>query len=479
MPVEISLDDVVESAPVGERAIGVLVCEGSLDSATRLGIQEETLAAASFEGKAGQVFSAVQDGVLLVAVGVGPRSGAQTEALRRGAGAFARAASGRSAAQLNVDFASLDCELSAASQAVVEGIQLALYKYTEFKSSVTPAKLQRVSVPNADQQGIDNGASVASAVCLARDLINGPPSVSTPTRIAQVAQEVADRAGLGIKVLDEHQIEQEGLGGLLGVSRGSDEPPRLIELTYEPEGGADKTIALVGKGITFDSGGLSLKPAGGMMTMKTDMSGAAAVLATMSTLEVFKPAVRIVAIMCATENLPGPKATKPGDVLRARNGKTMEVLNTDAEGRLVLADGLSLAVEAGADAIVDVATLTGACVVALGNEIAGLMTNNDDFGNRVQDAGERAGEEFWKLPLPSRYRKHIDSDVADIKNVGAAGGPAGTLSAGLFLKEFVGDTPWVHLDIAGPARSDSDDAYVAKGGTGFATRTLVELVRSY
>jgi leucyl aminopeptidase len=237
-------------------------------------------------------------------------------------------------------------------------------------------------------------------------------------------------------------------------------------------------VALVGKGITFDSGGLSIKTADGMETMKTDMSGAAAVLGTMAALSAISPPVEVVAIIPATENMPGGRATKPGDVLRIRNGKTVEVLNTDAEGRLVLADGLSLAVEDGVDAIVDVATLTGACIVALGPKVAGLMGNDDAWVDQVRAAAERAGESVWPLPLPEQYRTLIDSDVADVKNI-TSGRSGGALTAGLFLREFVGDRPWAHLDIAGPARSDEDDGYMQKGGTGWGVRTLVELVSGF
>src|SRR5438105_10636065 len=286
---------------------------------------------------------------------------------------------------------------------------------------------------------------------MARDLVNSPAGDMTPTRLAEVATEIGEREGLEVYVLDEVAIANEGLGGLMGVARGSAEPPRLIELVYEPPG-ARGTVALVGKGITFDSGGLSIKTAEGMETMKTDMSGAAAVLATMSLLPALAPKVKVIGSVPTTENLPGGRAIKPGDVLKIRNGKTVEVLNTDAEGRLVLADGLSLAVEAGVDAIVDLATLTGACMVALGRKIAGLMGNHDAWVEQVGAAAERAGEKLWPLPLPDDYRKKIDSEVADIKNTGGDR-YGGALTAGLFLREFVGDAPWAHLDIAGPARS--------------------------
>ena len=259
---------------------------------------------------------------------------------------------------------------------------------------------------------------MAAAVAFARDLVNEPAGTMTPRRLAEIAAQVAEDEGLAFSVLDEVAIVNEGLGGLAGVAQGSDEPARLIELVYEPAGEAQATIALVGKGITFDSGGLSIKTAEGMETMKTDKSGAAAVLAAMSAIPSLAPNVKVIAIIPASENMPGGSAIKPGDVLKIRNGKTVEVLNTDAEGRLVLADGLSLAVEAGADVILDLATLTGACVVALGRKIAGLMGNDKAWMDKVQEAAERAGESVWQLPLPDEYRKLIDSEVADVKNIG-------------------------------------------------------------
>ncbi len=287
------------------------------------------------------------------------------------------------------------------------------------------------------------------------------------------------------EILDEDAIVAARLGGLLGVAAGSAQPPRLIKLVYDPsaehalrrEDGSVPTVVLVGKGITFDSGGLTLKTFDGMTTMKTDMSGAADVIATLGACRALGVRVRVVGLAPTTENMPGGRAVKPGDVLEIRNGKTIEVLNTDCEGRLVLADGLSLAVEEAPDAIVDLATLTGACVVALGPKIAGLMGNDDRLISAVQAASQRAGEPTWPLPLPKAYRSAIDSEVADMKNHSKRGG--GALTAGLLLQEFVDDRPWVHLDIAGPSRSDDDSGDVRKGATGFGVRTLLELLRTY
>ncbi|MHB8592919.1 MAG: leucyl aminopeptidase family protein, partial [Acidimicrobiales bacterium] len=320
--------------------------------------------------------------------------------------------------------------------------------------------------------------------CFARDLVNEPPSTMTPDLLAQaVAEHLETGAGVTLEVWDEERVAAEHLGGLLGVARGSAQPPRLLRAAYEPSDpvevdGRVPHVVLVGKGITFDSGGLSLKTADGMVTMKTDMSGAAAVLAAIAVCGDLGVRVRVTAIAPVTENMPGGRATKPGDVLTIRNGLTIEVLNTDAEGRLVLADGLSLASEMSPDAIIDLATLTGACVVALGSSIAGVLGNDTMLIERVRQASRRAGEAVWPLPLADEYRSHIESEVADMKNVGK-GGQAGAIAAALLLARFVEGTPWVHLDIAGPARSDEDSGYLTKGGTGFGVRTVLELLQGF
>jgi len=436
-------------------------------------LDRRLLALVGFEAKPGEAAVLAGDGgPMVVALGLGPADELDAEVVRRAAAAFVKAAwLARTAAFVLPD---RGLDRGAASQAAVEGMALAAYRFTRYKSAPKPCRLETVTVVGGEAAGLERGAAVAAAVALARDLVNEPAGAMTPVLLAGVAAEVAQAAGLEIDVLDEVGIERERLGGLRGVSLGSSQPPRLVRLTWSPPG-ATATVVLVGKGITFDSGGLSIKSAEGMMAMKTDMSGAAAVLATMSALPALAPAARVVAILPVTENMPGGGAIKPGDVLTFRNGKTAEVLNTDAEGRLVLADGLSLAAEAEPDAIVDLATLTGACVVALGREITGVMGNSDDLVGQVLAAAQRSGEAMWHLPLPARYRKHIDSRLADMKNIGASG-QAGALSAGLFLQEFVGRVPWVHLDIAGPARADDDDGYVTSGGTGVGVRTLLELL---
>jgi leucyl aminopeptidase len=439
------------------------------------------LAERGFEGKVGEACAVpADDGSTVVAIGMGNPEDVNVETFRRAGAAFAKAAWNDERAALAVVDAAGELDKGVAAEALVEGAVLAAYRFTKYKSEAKPSKLESLVIVGRGakvQTGADRGARIAEAVSLARDLVNEPAGAMTPTRLAEVATEIAEREGLGITVLDEVAIANEGLGGLQGVAQGSDQPPRLIELVYDPPG-ARGTVALVGKGITFDSGGLSLKTADGMETMKTDMGGGAAVLAAMSVLPTIAPKVKVIGIIPTTENMPSGTAIKPGDVLKIRNGKTVEVLNTDAEGRLVLADGLSLAVEAGVDAIVDLATLTGACMVALGRTIAGLMGNHDGWVEQVGDAADRAGEKVWPLPLPDEYRKKIDSEVADIKNTGGDR-YGGALTAGLFLKEFVGDVPWAHLDIAGPARSEEDNAYTPKGASGFGVRTLVELLSRY
>lgn len=424
-----------------------------------------------FKGKAGESQRIAAGEVLVLAIGLGAKSDAGAETYRRAAGVAVRAAKTSSSVALL---------LPLESQAVGEGVVLGSYVFTAHKSEPAEQSLQNVVVVGADAAALAVGERIGQATNLARDLINEPPSSMTPRAVARIAGDVAHANGLTIEVWDHDHLIDEQMGGILGVSRGSDEPPRFVKLAYEPENADEntKTIALVGKGITFDSGGLSLKPSDSMIEMKTDMSGAAAVLAAMSTLPHLKPNVRVRGYLAVSENLPGPSAVKPGDVLIARNGKTMEVLNTDAEGRLVLADALSVAVEEEPDAIIDIATLTGACKMALGNDIAGLFGNNDALNDQVKTSADNTGELVWQMPLHERYRKLIDSPVADIKNQASAGG-GGLITSAFFLREFVGNVPWAHLDIAGTARGDGDDALAVKGGTGYGVRLLVDVVCNF
>ena len=426
---------------------------------------------ADFEGKPGQI-AALPGGdspyrtVVFAGLGEAP----DAEAVRQAAGSAGRAV--RRAVTVTTSLHMAD--VPGASQAVIEGFILGQYGFDRHLSDPKPAKTESLTLVGADESaiaGAHRGRIVASGVSLARDLVNESPINKLPVEMARIADEMAARVGLRIKVWDEGEIEAGGLGGLWGVSLGAASPPRLVEFWHEPEG-AEAFLAIVGKGIVFDSGGLSLKPPAGMETMKTDMAGAAAVYGAMQAIAELGLPIKVLGIIPLTENMPGGAAQRPGDVLTARNGKTIEVLNTDAEGRLVLADGLSLAVEQEPDLVIDLATLTGACMIALGDKIAGLF-GTVDAAEHVQVAAEAAGERVWSLPLPSDYRKKIDSDVADMKNTGPRYG--GAINAALLLKEFVGEVPWAHLDIAGPARASDTEHYVLKGGTGFGVRTMVAL----
>ncbi len=326
------------------------------------------------------------------------------------------------------------------------------------------------------QRGAERGGIVGEAVNYTRDLANEPGGYMTPTILAARAKETSRKFGLTFDVLDQKQMEKLGMGSLLGVSRGSDEPPKLIVMKYQPRRAkrGKKLLALVGKGITFDSGGISLKPGENMELMKYDMTGAATVIGTMRAIAQLKPSIPVLGVAPCSENLPSGKATKPGDILRAMTGKTIEVINTDAEGRLVLADAIAYAKKLGATQIIDMATLTGAVSIALGDVNTGILGTDQALIDGVIDAGKGVGEKFWQLPLDKEYSAQIKSDIADIKNVG--GRKSGTITAAAFLKEFADGVSWAHLDIAGTAWGDDAKAYRAKGPTGVAVRTLIEFI---
>ena len=444
------------------------------------GVDATQLENAGFEGKVGEVHTWPDGARVGALIGIGPVADADADAVR-----CAGATVGRSFARharVGVMLADTEVGAESARQALVEGIHLGSYKFLGYKSKADKAKLARVDVAGGsgvrNQAALDRGDVIAAGQILARDLVNEPGGTLTAPEFARRAAAMARRSGLTVKVWDEAAIKKAKLGGLLGVNRGSTLPPRLVELTYSPKGKANGTLALVGKGIVFDAGGLSIKTGQGMMTMKCDMGGGAAVIGAMSVLSAIAPTCRVRAYIPMTDNMLGGDATRPGDVLKIRNGKTIEVLNTDAEGRLVLADALSLASEAKPDAIVDLATLTGACMVALGPKIGGLMGNNDGWIEKLEESSAASGERLWHLPLPADYKKQFESSVADMKNIGTPYG--GALTAGLILQEFVAEgIPWAHLDIAGPAWSDSDDDDVTKGGTGFGVRLLVDLVSNF
>ncbi len=367
-----------------------------------------------------------------------------------------------------------------AIQSIIEGAILGLYAfrkhinkkengYTEVKEFII------VDREEAMISGAVNRAKImADAVTCARDMVNEPSNFMTPANMAESARKIAIDYGLKIEVLERAQMAELGMGALLGVSQGSQQPPRFIILGYKGKGSDEVDLALVGKGITFDTGGIDIKPQEGMHEMKGDMSGGAAVLTTLMAVARLKPAINVTALVPATENMPGGTAQKPGDIVTAMNGKTIEILNTDAEGRLILADALCYAQKLDAKAIVDVATLTGACHIALGDLCSGVFPNNQELADKLIASGRETGELLWQLPMYDEYREQLKSDIADIKNIGGRWG--GAINAAKFLSEFVDNIPWVHIDIAGTFYTDKDKGYLTKGATGVPVRTLVDLV---
>lgn len=371
------------------------------------------------------------------------------------------------------------------AQALTEGAVLASYNYKNHATvstfDVVPVDvpLPTVAVHDAVTDGVQRGAIIAEAVNWAKYLVDSPAGYLPPKTLATAIEErLNHEEHVRVDVWTESRIREERLGGLLGVGQGSAQPTRLVYAVYDPQPGvALPHVALVGKGVTFDAGGLSIKTAEGMMAMKTDMTGAAVVMAVVSVASQLGLPVRVTAIAPLTENLLGERATKPGDVLTTRNGLTIEVLNTDAEGRLILADGLALAVDADPDVIIDVATLTAAQNVALGDEVGALFVTTDELAGRLSAASDRAGEAFWRMPLVESYESHIESEVADMKNMGKPP-RAGSIVAALLLRKFTGAKPWAHLDIAGPARAEATRGYQTKGATAYGARTLIEYLRA-
>ena len=487
-PAEIEADVVAVFATTGENRTAVPGADATA-TGEALGIDlAQALAGVRFEGDLGSV-ARIPAGdqasaSLLLVVGLGPAEKATVETLRRGAGTAARNA-GKDSDLAIVVPGDIPAEADAAArgQAVAEGAGLGAYAFTSYRSKPndvpsvkTISLLAGSGVDGAGlQAGIDRGRITVHAASLTRDLVNTPPADKRPPALADRISAMAETTGLTAKVFDVAALTEGGFGGILGVGQGSSEGPRLVQLTYEPEG-ASGHVVLVGKGITFDSGGLSLKPSASMNTMKSDMAGAAAVAGTMSVLSELGVKVKVTGLLALAENMPSGEAIRVSDVLTHRGGKTVEVMNTDAEGRLVLGDALAYATELEPDAIIDLATLTGAQIVALGNRIAALMGNNDALVDEVRTAATAAGEQVWHLPLPDEYADHLKSEVADFRNIGKPM-QAGTLIGGLYLQKFVGDIPWVHLDIAGPAFTEEGDGwYTPKGATGMGVRTLLALL---
>lgn len=419
----------------------------------------------------------------LLLIGMGKGSEAETDGWRRAAAQARREAAGLGAEDAAF-FLAPHGEADAVVGPVVEGVLLASYQFNKYRSENKAARpLRSLTLFRAGLRktaAMDRAARLAQdltpGVFLARDLVNEPPSVTTARYLGEQAKRHCRGRWLSVEVWGKKKIQAMKLAGLLAVNRGSVEEPQFILIRYKHPR-ARKKVALVGKGITFDSGGLSLKPAKSMETMKLDMAGGAAIIGAMSRLPELQPALEVTGYIPTTDNLPSGSAQKPGDVIRYLNGKTIEVLNTDAEGRLILADGLALAAKEKPDCIIDLATLTGACMVALGNEVAGIFGNHQPLVDRLIRHGREAGEKLWQLPLVKEYREELKSSVADMKNIGGSYG--GAITAALILQEFVGDRAWAHLDIAGPAFAEKDMPICPKGGTGFGVRTLLRLLASY
>jgi leucyl aminopeptidase len=469
--------------PDGATIIGVPVyADGAVPD--RQELDRATLEASGFGASVGETLVLPRvDGPTIVEIGVGSHAALDAAALRDAAAHFARAAMRHE--RLVIDLTGVtEVEPASAGQAVAEGVLLARYRYRVFLDAPSEAHLAGLTIVTAPDRlaavasGAGRGAVMARAANLARDLGNTPATHLTARRMADVATVIAAETGLGIEVLDEDALVELGCGGLLGVNAGSDEPARMIKLTFRPEGRPTGHLALVGKGIMYDAGGLSLKPSDAMHAlMKLDMSGAGAILGAMSTLRDLGCPAAVTGYLMCTDNMPSGKATRLGDVLTIHGGKTVEVVNADAEGRLVMADGLVLAAEEGPDAIVTIATLTGAALRTFGTALAPVLGTHPALVGQLKAAGAATDEPLWELPLVPAYRRKITSKIADLKNLG--GENAGTITAGLFLQEFTAGIPFGHLDICGPMVTDTDDSWRSVGATAFGTRLLAEFAVNF
>lgn len=472
-------------------AVGLFGGEGALAAAQRSELETrfgaalgERLRQRPFKAKPGESVSFEllgQSPRTLVLVGLGDPADLSLDGLRVAAASAARAALAAGGGELGLALPLESLEAGAAAAAIAEAVRLSLFADQRFKSEAEPRQLPSgvtlLGQPETSAASLAGVAAVCAGVELARELVAAPPNVVTPQGLADTAAAIARDFGLELQVLERADCEALGMGAYLAVAQGSALPPKFIHLTYRPAAGAERRLVLVGKGLTFDSGGYNLKTAGSQIEMmKYDMGGSAAVLGAMRSIAELRPAgVEVHAIVAACENMISGNAIHPGAIVTASNGKTIEINNTDAEGRLTLADALVYASKLEPDALVDLATLTGACVIALGEEIAGLWSPSDGLAEALVDAGERGGEALWRMPLRASYKDGLKSGVADLKNTGPR--PGGSITAALFLRDFVGkDIPWAHLDIAGTVWSDKGRGLDPAGATGFGVRTLVNWV---
>ncbi len=451
------------------------------------GALKELIGEAEFKGKLGSSAVTRVGGNSpvrkIMVVGLGKPEALKLDSLRRAAAVIARAAKQEKLKTLGVHLPVWNNDAALTTQAMTEGIELALHEDRRFKSEPeengSNAKLERIELLGLGEQtqAIAQAHQICSGVILARELVAAPANVVTPVTLAETAAAIAQEHNLNLEILEKEDCEKLGMGAFLGVAQASDLPPKFIHLTYKPTNTPRRKLAIIGKGLTFDSGGLNIKGAGsGIETMKTDMAGSGAALGAAKVIGQLKPDVEVHFIVAATENMISGHAMHPGDILTASNGKTIEINNTDAEGRLTLADALVFAEKLGVDAIVDLATLTGACVVALGDDIAGLWTPEEETATQLTQASELAGEKLWRMPLEEKYFEVMKSPIADMKNTGSRAG--GSITAALFLKQFVKQTAWAHLDVAGPVWTDKENGYNNAGATGYGVRTLVNWVLS-
>jgi leucyl aminopeptidase len=447
------------------------------------GLVKEVIAESEFKGKSGSRLVTRVAGAgfkKLMIFGLGKADQLKPETLRKTAGNIAKAARRERCKSFGVALPTLEGHLATTAQAIAEGIELALYQDRRFKSEKdesTAIETVHLIGLAGQEAAIERAAVICSGVFLARELVAAPANVVDPMAMSAMATELANTYGLELKILGQAECEALKMGAFLGVAQASEIPPQFIHLVYKPAGTARKKIAIVGKGLTFDSGGLNLKVgASSIEMMKTDMGGAGATFGAAKAIAQLKPDVEVHFISAVTENMVSGKAMHPGDILTASNGKTIEINNTDAEGRLTLADALVYTDKLGLDAMVDLATLTGACVVALGNDIAGLWSPDDVFADQLLAAAASSGEKLWKMPFEESYFESMKSPIADMKNTGARTG--GAISAAVFLKQYVKDTKWAHMDVAGPVWTDKDKDYNPTGATGYGVRTLVEWVLS-
>jgi leucyl aminopeptidase len=449
------------------------------------GTLKELIEETEFKGSAGSsAVTRVGSGSSIrkiILVGLGKPDTLSLDSLRRAAAAIARSAKQQKSKTLGISLPVANDNPTDTAQAITEGIILALHQDNRFKSGPEDkgAKLEQVELLGLGGQeaAITKAQAISTGVILARELVAAPANAVTPISMAQTAEAIASEHGLALEILEREECEKLGMGAFLGVAQASDLPPKFIHLTYKPDGTPKRKVAIVGKGLTFDSGGLNIKGAGsGIETMKMDMGGAAATLGAAKAIGQIKPDVEVHFVSAVTENMISGHAMHPGDVLTASNGKTIEVNNTDAEGRLTLADALVFAEKLEVDAIIDLATLTGACIIALGNDIGGLWTADETLASQLKTASEAAGEKFWQMPMEEKYFEGLKSPIADMKNTGPR--PGGSITAALFLKQFVKETPWAHLDIAGPVWADKEEGCNPAGATGYPVRTLVNWVMS-